>query len=89
MFFHSSRSGRCRRVEALLAQTLQRGGNHHTFLLYRVDVEEKPELASRFGIDAVPTLLVVEGRTARARLELTKGSVRDIQQFLSPWLRRA
>jgi thioredoxin-like negative regulator of GroEL len=87
VFFHSRRSGRCRRVEAMLAQALVRRRNHETFVLYRIDIEEKPELATRFSIQELPTLLVVEGRRVRARLELAKGRPsRALEAFLAPWL---
>ena len=36
VFFYSPRSGRCRRVEAFVAQVLQRRRNHETFELVRV-----------------------------------------------------
>ena len=88
VFFHSRRSGRCRRVEAALAKTLVRRRNHDTFRLYRVDIEEKPELAKQFEIEELPTLLVIEGRQVRARLELAKGRVPpQLDEFLAPWLR--
>ena len=85
VFFHSSVSGGCRRVEGFLAQVLQRRRNHETFRLYRVAHEERPDLVERFGIDTLPTLVVVEGRTVRARLEKPRGC-RDIEAFLQPWL---
>jgi thioredoxin-like negative regulator of GroEL len=88
VFFHAGRSGRCRRVEAMLAHTLVRRHNHDTFVLYRVDVEERPELAAHFQVEDVPTLFVIEGRRASARLELAKGRAsRQIEAFLAPWLK--
>ena len=88
VLFHSARSGRCRRVDAALAQILVRGRNHDTFRLYRVDVDERPELAERFSVDQVPTLLVGEGRRMRGRLEVVKGPARrQLAEFLAPWLR--
>jgi len=86
VFFTSSVSGRCRRVEGYLAQVLQRRRNHGTFRLYRVDENERPDLAERFGVDEVPTLVVVEGRTVHARLVKPRGC-REIETFLAPWLR--
>jgi thioredoxin-like negative regulator of GroEL len=86
VFFHSGRSGRCRRVEAFLAQVLQRRQNHETFLLYRVDQEEQPDLFERFGVDEVPTIVVVEGKQVQARLG-SPGNCRDIAAFLAPWLK--
>jgi thioredoxin-like negative regulator of GroEL len=85
VFFHSSVSGSCRRAEGFLAQVLQRRGNHETFKLYRVAREERPDLIERFGIETLPTLLVVEGKSVRARLEEPRGC-RDIEAFLQPWL---
>ena len=86
IFFTSSVSGHCRRVEGFLAQVLQRRRNHGTFRLVRVDESERPDLMERFGVRALPTLIVVEGRTQKARLERPRGC-RDIEQLLSPWLR--
>ena len=88
VFFYSRRCGRSRRVEAALAQTLVRRRNHDSFRLYRVAVEEKPELEKRFQIEEMPTLLVIEGRRVQARLGLAKGRAsRQIEDFLTPWLR--
>jgi thioredoxin-like negative regulator of GroEL len=85
VFFYSSESGRCRRVDGFLAQVLQQRKNHETFQVYRVDREERPDLAERFNVERVPTLYVVEGKQVRARLEEPRGC-RDIQRFLAPWL---
>jgi thioredoxin-like negative regulator of GroEL len=86
VFFHSTRSGPSRRVEGFLAQVLQRRGNHGTFRLVRVATEERPDLVARFAIEAVPTLVVVDGNRVSCRLELPRGC-EDIEQFLGPWLR--
>lgn len=86
VFFTSGTSGRCRRVEGFLAQVLQRRQNHGTFRLLVVDERERPDLLRRFEVDTVPTLVVIEGRTVRARVEKPRGC-RDIERFLSPWLR--
>ena len=85
VFFHSSVSGHCRRVEGFLAQVLQRRRNHGTFKVLRVAEEERPDLLERFAVAALPTLMVVEGKTVRARLERPRGC-RDIEGFLAPWL---
>ena len=66
VFFTSSLSGQCRRVEGFLAQVLQRRRNHGTFRVLVVDEDERPDLVSRFGVAGLPTLVVVEGHT-RAR----------------------
>jgi len=86
VFFHSKLDGRSRRVEGYTAQVLQRKRNHGTFIVHRVDVDERPDLAERFRINDVPTLLVVTDRRVQARLPLPKGC-RDIEAMLRPWLR--
>src|SRR5881227_771737 len=86
VFFHSSVSGNCRRVEGFLAQVLQRRRNHGTFKLYRVDNEERPDLVERFRVETFPTLVVVEAKRVRARLERPRGC-REIETFLAPWLK--
>ena len=85
VFFHSSVSGACRRTEGFLAQVLQRRQNHATFKLYRVAEEDRPDLVERFGITTMPTLVVVEGKVVRAKLERPRGC-REIELFLAPWL---
>jgi thioredoxin len=85
VFFHSTLSGSCRRAEGFLAQVLQRRRNHETFKLYRVAREERPDLLERFEIETVPTLVVVEDKHVRAKLEKPRGC-REIEAFLQPWL---
>ena len=85
VFFHSSVSGQCRRVEGFLAQVLQRRKNHGTFRLYRVEERERPDLVERFRVETLPTLVVVEDKQIQARLETPRGC-RDIERFLAPWL---
>jgi thioredoxin-like negative regulator of GroEL len=85
VFFHSGVSGACRRAEGFLAQVLQRRRNHETFRLYRVSQEERPDLVEQFGITTMPTLVVVEEKTVRAKLERPRGC-REIETFLAPWL---
>jgi thioredoxin-like negative regulator of GroEL len=85
VFFHSAQSGSCRRAEGFLAQVLQRRRNHETFRLYNVAEEERPDLLERFGVTRLPTLVVVEGKSVRGRLEKPRGC-REIERFLAPWL---
>ena len=85
VFFHSSLSGHCRRVEGFLAQVLQRRRNHGTFEVVLVAEEERPDLHERFKIETVPTLVVVADKRAQAWLPNPQGC-RDIERFLAPWL---
>jgi thioredoxin-like negative regulator of GroEL len=83
--FTSGVSGHCRRVEGFLAQVLQRRRNHGTFKVVMVDERERPDLLERFGIDVLPTLVVVTDKAVRAKLERPRGC-KDIEQMLGPWL---
>jgi thioredoxin-like negative regulator of GroEL len=85
VFFHSTLSGQCRRVEGFLAQVLQRRRNHETFKVVNVAAEERPDLLERFKVHAVPTLVVVQGNSVAGRLERPRGC-REIEGFLAPWL---
>jgi thioredoxin-like negative regulator of GroEL len=67
VFFSALRSGPARRMESLLAQLARK--ERHRLSVQRVDVEEQPELARRFRIRKVPTLVLVRGRHTVARLE--------------------
>jgi thiol-disulfide isomerase/thioredoxin len=84
-FFYSPRSGPCRRVEAFLAQVLQRRRNHRTFALRRVNCDEHPELAERFQVRELPALVVLENRKIRSRIDGLCGC-REIEKLLEPWL---
>lgn len=86
ILFHSTVSGRCRRTEAFLAQVLQRRRNHDTFDLVRVPVDRRPDLAERFLVTEIPTLVVVQDRKVRKRIVSPSGS-RELEVALAPWLR--
>jgi thioredoxin 1 len=84
-FFFTPTSGPARRVEALLAQVLQRRQKHRLFVLRRIDCDERPDLADRFGVTTIPTLVVVENRRIQGRIE-GRFNCRDIERLLEPWL---
>lgn len=85
LIFYSARSGRSRRVEGFLSQVLQRRKNHETFTIVRVEVDERPDLAHRFGVSETPTLFVIDGRKVKRRLVAPNGT-RELQRGLAPWL---
>jgi thioredoxin-like negative regulator of GroEL len=85
LFFSSPQDGRGRRVESYLAQVLQRRRNHETFQIQRIDVQARPELAERFKIDGIPTLMVVDGRRVAGRLTAPR-SAKELEGLLGPWL---
>ena len=86
VYFYSRTSGPSRRVEGYLSQVLQRRKNHDTFHLVRVCAETRGDLVERFGIQTLPSLLVIEGRRIRARLDGAHGRY-EIEETLAPWLR--
>ena len=85
VFFTASTSGQCRKVEAWIAQVLQHRRNHMKVKFVRVDAEARPELVEHFRVERLPTLIVVEERVAKARLECPQGT-REIASMLAPWL---
>ena len=86
VFFHSSVSGKCRRVEGYLAQVLQRRQNHDTFRVYKVAKELRPDLVERFAVVTLPTLVVIEDKLVRGRLA-APATCQEIEDFLAPWLK--
>jgi thioredoxin-like negative regulator of GroEL len=86
MYFTSPRSGPARRVESLLDQVLQERRNHDAFERSVVDVDEDGQVASRYAVDAVPTILVIEDGREVCRID-GRPSVAALREALSPWLR--
>ena len=62
VFFWSERSGPARRMESLLAHLERK--ERERLRVRRVDVDANPELAERFKVDVVPTLVLVKDRKA-------------------------
>lgn len=87
LFFYSRRSGSSRRVEGFLAQVLQRRRNHASFRVHKIDVADRPDLAERFRIEEVPTLVVVDDKRVCAQLSTPRGCA-EISHTLAPWLNR-
>lgn len=86
VFFHQPTCGYCRRAEGFIAQVLQHRSNHATFRLRRVDVDQRPDLSERFRVSTLPTLVVVDDGSVKARLARPRGCT-DIQELLTPWLK--
>lgn len=85
LVFRSIFSGPCRKLDSQLSMVLQRGGNHETFLIMNVDVDERPDLAGRFDVGEVPTLFVVVDRKVVARTTRPR-CIADVREVLEPWL---
>ena len=84
VFFWSERSGPARRMESLLAHLERK--ERDRLRVRRVDVEASPEIAERFRVDAVPTLVLVKDKRAVSRLD-GRMSAPKIEAMLEPHLR--
>jgi thioredoxin-like negative regulator of GroEL len=83
VFFCSESSGPARRMESLLAQLARK--ERTRLRVMRVDVDSQPELAERFKVADVPTLVLVKGKRAVDRLE-GRVSAPTIEAMLEPHL---
>jgi len=83
VFFTSERSGPARRMESLLAHLARK--ERAQMRVLRVDVDRQPEVAERFRVDSVPTLVLVKGKRVVARLEGRVSQPR-IESMLAPHL---
>lgn len=55
--FFATWCGPCKMVAPIVKQIAEEGKAK----VCKIDVDEQPELANRFGIDSIPTLLVFKG----------------------------
>lgn len=83
VFFCSQRSGPSRRMESLLAHLARK--ERARLRVMRVDVDDQPELAQRFKVTAVPTLVLVKGKRVVDRLD-GRASAPKIEAMLEPHL---
>jgi thioredoxin 1 len=83
VFFTSSKSGPARRMDSTLAHLARK--ERHRLRLTRVDIDERPDLAARFGVEEVPTLVLVGDRRVVERLE-GRASVPRIEAMLDEHL---
>lgn len=83
VFFTSRRSGPARRMESLLAHIArkERGRLH----VMKVDVDDRAELAERFRVSQVPSLVLVVEKRAVSRIE-GRATAPRIQTMLEPYL---
>jgi thioredoxin 2 len=70
-------------MESLLAQLARK--ERHRLSVTNVDVEAQPELAERFNVRRVPTLILVKGKRAVARIE-GKANAAEIEELVEQHL---
>ena len=83
VFFLTERSGPARRMESLIAHVARKERDRLRVTL--VDVDERPDLAERFGDTQIPTLVLVKDKQAVARLD-GRSSAPRIERMLEPYL---
>jgi thioredoxin 1 len=83
VFFSSTRSGPARRMESLLAHLGRK--ERARLRVTRVDVEARPDLAERFKVETVPTLVLVKDKRVVVRLE-GRASAPRIERAIAPHL---
>jgi thioredoxin len=83
VFFSTWRSGPARRMESLLAQLARK--ERHRLSVTNVDVEAQPELAKQFKVKRVPTLILVKGKRAVARIE-GRANAAEIEELVDQHL---
>ena len=83
VFFTSERSGPARRMESLLAHLSRK--QRDRLKTTRVDVDRRPDLAEKFKVEVVPTLVLVKGNRVVDRLE-GRSSAPKIESMLEPHL---
>ena len=84
VFFYSHRDARG--VRGPSAHATQRRKNHGDFRVVRVNVDERPDLAERFGVEVIPTLIVIEDRRVVHRIVSPRGTA-QLKHELAAWLR--
>ena len=83
VFFWSERSGPARSMESSLAHLARK--ERTRLRVMRVDIDEQPELAERFRVAAVPTLVLVTGKRVVDRID-GRASAPRIERMLAPHL---
>jgi thioredoxin 1 len=83
LFFFSVSSGPARRMDSLVAHIARK--ERKTLRVVRVDVNERPDLADRFKVNAAPALVLVENGRVTERIE-GRASASRIERMLEPHL---
>ena len=83
VFFSTERSGPARRMESLLAHVARK--ERERLRVTRVDIDARPDLAEKFKVTDVPTLVLVKQKRAVARIE-GRSSAPRIERMLEPHL---
>ena len=81
VFFHSNTCGHSRRMDSIVDHFMRT--HRETLKVAKVEVNERPDLAERFGVETAPTLLLLEDLKEVARVE-GRSTLPDIKLAFEP-----
>ena len=70
-------------MESLLAQLARK--ERHRLSVTNVDIDAQPALAAQFKVRSVPTLILIKGKRAVARIE-GKANAAEIEELVDQYL---
>ena len=76
--------GPCKMIAPILGEIADEQGEHVTVV--KLNVDENPEIAMRFNVMSIPTLLIFDGGEVRKRLVGAKGKgqlLQELDEFLT------
>ena len=83
VFFHASTCGHSRRMDSIVDHFLR---THRDDLkVAKVDVNDRADLAERFGVESAPTLVLLQDLKEVARLE-GRATLPDMKDSFEPHL---
>lgn len=83
VFFHASTCGHSRRMDSIVDHFLRTHRDH--LKVAKVDVNDRKDLAERFGIESAPTLVLLDDLKEVARLE-GRATLPDMKDSFEPHL---
>ena len=76
--------GPCKQITPILEEIAAEFGDQ--LLITKVNVDENPDIAMRFGVQSIPTLLVIDGGELQKKIVGAKGKgalLEELDEFLT------
>ena len=83
IFFTRATSGPARRMESLLAHIARK--ERGRLRVRRVDADEHPQLVGKFGVDEIPSLVLLVDRAVAGRID-GRANMPQIERLIAPHL---